>query len=535
MPQRHLSHLLTFAALALVTGLALTKTSPPPGRWMAGDFHQHSRFTDGSFSADEVLVKGFEYGLAWAANSEHGGARHTDDQGRRWDDPAAYPQNPIKGDEKFGDRTIKQDGKEVKVRAQEMWRWQSLSEYAWRVIQRVRKENPENLAATGLEWNVPAHEHCSVGIVAEDAMPIGEFEYRFDRGDNDKSGGPGGIWKGKQFNQDDHAKAVAGVEWMQRNHPRTGWIVFAHPERASSYTVADFRDFNDAGPTVAFGFEGLPGHQRSSSRGGYRERAVGGGTYGGAGFYIAEVGGLWDALLGEGRHWWTFVSSDFHSLGGDFWPGQYAKTWTWVPDGDGDGRYTLADVPGGLRSGNSFCVHGDLIDRLDFRIESKKQHARMGEMLEVKKGKSATIKIRFRTPEKSALGDSPQVQAVQLIAGDVGEKAPKFLADGKTPNPAYSSDRNPTAKVVALYRSKDLKRTDDGWFETPSFRVRKASKDQYFRIRGTNVAPGTEYETDARGNPLPDSLVAENLEVSTTEAAQRDLWFYSNPVFLKVR
>lgn len=535
MPHRYRSHLLTFAILALLTGVALTQPSDAPGRWMAGDFHQHSYFTDGSFPTDEVLIKGFEYGLGWAANSEHGGSRGTDGQGRLWDDRSVYPENVIQGDEKFGTRKVNKEGVETQLHVREMWRWQSLSEYAWRIIQRVRKENPENLAATGLEWNVPAHEHCSVGIVADDAMPIGEFEYRFDRGDDDRSGGPGGIWKGKTFNQDDHAKAVDGVEWMQQNYPETGWIVFAHPERVSSYTVADFRDFNDAGPTVAFGFEGLPGHQRNSQRGGYRERAVGGGTYGGAGWYIAEVGGLWDALLGEGRNWWTFVSSDFHSLNGDFWPGQYAKTWTWVPDDDGDGRYTLADVPGGLRSGNSFCVHGDLIDRLDFRVEAKNERAVMGETLELKRGKSAEVKIRFRTPEKNELGDAPQVRAVQLIAGEVRPKAPKYLADGKTPNPAYAHDKNETAEVVALYQQADLKRSADGWYETPAFKVRKLKKDMYFRIRGTNMAPNTPHETDARGNPLPDSAVTENLDLSATEAAQRDLWFYSNPVFVKIK
>jgi len=27
----------------------------------------------------------------------------------------------------------------------------------------------------------------------------------------------------------------------------------------------------------------------------------------------AKVGGLWDSLLGEGRRFWAFVNSDFHS------------------------------------------------------------------------------------------------------------------------------------------------------------------------------------------------------------------------------
>ena len=527
--RRTLLHSLTLLTLALVALLAAREQTPPPGRWMAGDFHQHSYFTDGSFSLDTVLVKGFEYGLTWAANSEHGGVGWRDWKGDPW------TKDVVQGDPNVTEREVEENGERVRREFATMWRWQSLSQFAWNIIRRVRHENPEKLAATGLEWNVPGHEHCSTGIVSADAMEIAEFEYRFDRADNDTSGGPEGRWTGKEFNQSEHAKAVKAVEWMQKNHPATGWIVFAHPERASSYTVADFRDFNDAGPDVAFGFEGLPGHQRAASRGGYQDRAVGKGTYGGAGFYIAEVGGLWDALLGEGRRWWTFVSSDFHSLNGDFWPGQYAKTWTWVEDKDRDGSYTLADIPGGLRSGNSFAVHGDLIDVLDFRAVGRKGEATMGETLEVRKGRGAEIRIRFHSPIRNGAGDVPRVRALQIIRGEVGDRAPKFLADGKTPNPAYENDRNGAAEVVELFLESDIRETGDGWYETPPFVIDRLDRDLYFRIRGTNLAPGTEYETDARGNPLPDRLVTQNLELSRTEAAWRDLWFYSNPVFVKLR
>ncbi len=535
MARRILAHL-TLIAAALAAALSSMGTSSTPGQWMAGDFHQHSYFTDGGNTIPEVLENGVKYGLDWAANSEHGGTSRRDGAGKFWDDKALYPTDPIKGDRKEIERKTGEGADEKTDSYRVMWRWQSLIEFAYPLIQKVRGENPKNLFATGLEWNVPGHEHCSVGIVAEDAVPIGEFEYRFDRGDDDTSGGPGGGWKGKQYNQSEHAKAVEATKWMQQNHPDNGWIVFAHPERASSYTIADFRDFNDAGPTVAFGFEGLPGHQKNESRGGYREgRAVGDGTYGGAGYYIASVGGLWDALLGEGRNWWTFVSSDFHSINGDFWPGQYAKTWTFVPDNDGSGSFSLEEVAAGLRSGATFCAHGDLIDGLDVRAESGDDFVGMGRTLEVKKGRPVEVKIRFRTPEKNAVGRSPKVRAVQLISGEVGERAPKYLADGKTPNPAYADDRNNTAKVAALYLEKDLKRLDDGWWETPAFRIKKLRKDMYFRVRGTNLPPSTPRETDARGNPLPDSLAAAVEGYDSVQAALNDLWFYSNPVFVRVR
>ena len=83
----------------------------------------------------------------------------------------------------------------------------------------------------------------------------------------------------------------------------------------------------------------MPGHQKNSIRGGYDlEDALGigemnnrrGATYGGAGTYMSKIGGLWDALLSEGRHWWISASSDFHS-DDDFYPGEFQKTYTWLP------------------------------------------------------------------------------------------------------------------------------------------------------------------------------------------------------------
>ena len=35
-------------------------------------------------------------------------------------------------------------------------------------------------------------------------------------------------------------------------------------------------------------------------------------TYGGVDYLVAQLGGTWDALLGEGRRIWTVADSDFH-------------------------------------------------------------------------------------------------------------------------------------------------------------------------------------------------------------------------------
>jgi hypothetical protein len=153
-------------------------------------------------------------------------------------------------------------------------------------------------------------------------------------------------------------KMVDAATWLKNYYPNQSWLVPAHPERKKDWTVGTFRALNDQAPRTAFGFESMPGHQKGTNRGEYAGMSVGGGTYGGCGIYAAKVGGLWDAMLGEGRAWWLFANSDFHndrdvgtSQGADFWPGEYQKTYTYVTN-----RNDAAALLAGLRSGNNWVV-----------------------------------------------------------------------------------------------------------------------------------------------------------------------------------
>ncbi len=87
------------------------------GKWLSGDFHQHTYYTDGSTTFDFVMEKNNQFGLDWWANSEHGGSRNRDGNGHLWTDPTYYPTNPILGD--------------VSGNPQVMWRWQSLRDFAF--------------------------------------------------------------------------------------------------------------------------------------------------------------------------------------------------------------------------------------------------------------------------------------------------------------------------------------------------------------------------------------------------------------------
>jgi hypothetical protein len=54
-------------AAALLSPVAAAQT------WIAVDFHQHTTYTDGSYSISYMMAKNQEFGLDWWANSEHGG------------------------------------------------------------------------------------------------------------------------------------------------------------------------------------------------------------------------------------------------------------------------------------------------------------------------------------------------------------------------------------------------------------------------------------------------------------------------------
>src|SRR5262245_33567494 len=129
----------------------------------------------------------------------------------------------------------------------------------------------------------------------------------------------------------------------------------------------------------------MTGHQAANTRGEYQANfggpgidSVGVTTYGGAGIYGAKIGGLWDALLGEGRNWFFYANSDWHNRGAfspyvrestqDFFPGEYQKLY--VPRAPREDQFRPQHVVESVRHGNSYSVTGDLItNELKFTAE----------------------------------------------------------------------------------------------------------------------------------------------------------------------
>jgi hypothetical protein len=568
--KRILRSLRVAAAAALIAFPALAAAG---GGYYPGDFHQHTLYTDGRDPFSKVMEESANFGLAWWANSEHGGSRNRDGEGVQWLDATKYPVNPILGDN---------------PEAGNMYRWQSLRDFVYPDILATRDAFPDKIVVGGLEWNVPGHEHCSTAVFGYDdtANLISEFEYRFDRNDRDTSRNGeaslidtpelGGVLRKTNDTKEDAILAVKFMQALKERGLGDAWVVPAHVERAWSYLIEDFRAWQDAGPDVAVGFEGAPGHQTSGDRG-FSRGSLGGGTYGGTGFFVAKVGNVWDALSAEGRKFFNFASSDYHAHwsvgGGDFWPGEYQKNYTFIDYGDGDDLQAVFD---GVRSGNSWNVQGDLVDEVLFTAKSKNKRAMMGQTLTIKAGDPVQINIKVHdpagpnfcpldmdNPSLAQVGISqplskPVLDHVDLIAGTITGNVPMTDLSGETQAEIRASieatDYETDAAVIATF-DRHGGADKDGYL-TYVMNI-KPKTSMFLRLRGTNLPADVPYETDADGNPLEDSLASDNLyammDASELESklfdnveitsnskldevaeAYADLWFYTNPIYIEV-
>ena len=458
---------LALAAMAALSAVALSNTpdramaAKTAGKYVAGDFHNHSTCSDGAISMQKLVKKATDktdtpWGLDWFVQAGHGGSGNrncTLAEDASLATPA-YPVVTSASGTLLGPNTTWQNSNPAvqpkgtvsgTAPNQSMWRWQALQEFQYPITEYLNAYLNKPIFL-GIESVVAGHEHTSMSVITGqipleldgavlpttrgytalgNANALSQWAYCFDRGVADLSRGnttatsgignnwdcsvPGSLNNGDPSWNDaarklvpatgtgtgdrGHNKTVEAVKWMASFHPDTSYYVPAHLERAgpfnpngnNGFNVEHLRNFNNAGPRIAFGMETQPGHGASSERGEYYparnniggvlEDSVGGTTYGGTGVYGAQIGGVWDALLGEGRNFWFFASSDWHNRGSfgpddrrstqDFLPGEYQRNYTMVRNG-GDAKLRPQMVVDGLRSGNNFVASGQLIDRIAF-------------------------------------------------------------------------------------------------------------------------------------------------------------------------
>lgn len=449
---------------------------PSAGRqWLPGDHHIHSEYSadyeadpaspqtvpipllgkDGRYSITRNAEMARQFGLRWMVSTDHGGPNHS---------KLNYEQ-------------------------------------AWPAVNQARTAVPEMLIFYGMEFDTPAGDHSSLIIpfTGGERDQLRAIESGFSKREpwpTDKA------W-------DTEGRMIDALKLM-RDQKAPPVLIANHPSRSATapfawgqYTPAEFRNWNDTAPRVAIGMEGAPGHQASGlkpggSRGGYRNAP----TLGGFDQMTTTLGGFWDAMLAEGRHWFITATSDSHANwrdgGNDFWPGEYAKTYV-------QARPEHADIIDGLRSGRIFVTTGDLVSEVDVIARGGRGQAGIGGTLAVRKGTVVTVTIRLRDPAAAnAAGRTPAVARVDLIGGPI---------TGPVAN--RNSDRAPETRVLRRFAAADWQR--DGEVLTMTHSLPATTGPYYLRVRGTSTAE-VEPEPDPKGEDPWD-----------------DLWFYSNPIFITMK
>ena len=457
-------------------------------RWLAGDHHIHSRYSvgwdysttppspilgvDGKYSGALNAQMAHKHGLDWMVITDHGGPNHS-----RVNLEQAYPD-----------------------------------------LVASRQVVPEVLQFYGMEFDTPAAQHSSLIIPYSSAEAEQLFQIERDFNREEELYG--------SAERDSEEDMLAALLAMQMFNPAP--ILMAnHPSR-SAYALGDYstitprelRGWNDIAPGVAVGMEAAPGHQAASintdgslksfgKRGGYNSYP----TMGGYDQMTAQLGGFWDSMLAEGRHWWVTANSDSHvhytEGGRDFWPGEYTKTYIYA-----DKSY--ASILEGLREGRVFVVTGDLIDDLGFTLINRSHQlssnnsgvsrtAITGETLAIAPGDTIQIKVRVHDPNtKNVHGDNPKLARIDIIQGDAFTEP----ADPST---------NVNANVAVIERFYIDEMQHKQGIISLSLKMSDVQKSGYIRLRGTNNRNELEPEPDAPG-----------------ENPWLDLWFYSNPIFYQV-
>ncbi|WMI56685.1 PHP domain-containing protein [Streptomyces rochei] len=477
--------------------------------WLAVDHHIHTQYSsDGKYRVVDQVRQGARHGMDWLVITDHGSVTHA----------------------KIGVEKVNPD------------------------IREARDAYGDTLVFQGLEWNIPAAEHGTVFVHPgkNEVSVLKQFETDYD----------GGVKGATDSTPANEALAVAGLSFLadqvKRRKVKDALMLANHPARKgidSPHEIRAWRDATSRDHQIAVGFEGAPGHQAAGlpePLGMGRARGIYDGspgansfpgyplesyrTWGGFDWMTATVGGLWDSLLAEGRPWWITANSDSHQVyadtaargGGDFnangryddpvyagkidvtqgdyWPGQYSRTHV------GSDGFSYAAVMDGIRAGRIWVDHGQLISGLDVRVSGGGRWATLGGALHVRKGTRVTLTVDVALAGgPNWAGFTPKLARVDVVQGDVTGP----VADKDT----FTA---PTARVVKSYEVNK----DSGTVRL-TYDLGRVDRPVYLRTRGTD---GNRTAVGALGAGVDPAGPA--IDVVGDADPWRDLWFYSNPVWI---
>lgn len=523
------------------------------GKWMSGEYHTHTGqskdATENFMTLDNVLGTAFRDQKVLEENK--GTSTKTD--------------NIVAGDgfdylmlaDHLRKSYSKTDGKAEHYDTP-LYKAIQAQTRAWEEKQ-VNGDYTDKILYSGFEWDMPGLDHAAVGLIGADdrVIPyqgIHQFEWLygsqsdgddtelFDEqpftGDGYNESANWGERKNPNGSKGDMNTAVDAVEWVAEHYPNS-FILPNHPSRHNGgngeVTLEALRKLNDAAPEVVFGFEGMPGNQMDPSC-----ELPDDDIRANADEMISVTGGVWDAMLSEGRRFYNFANSDFHfkissneNYSSGYWPSEFSSNNTWVEPGE-DGRFTFSDVVNGMRSGNSYAVKGNLISDLQFTVSANGGEAGMGQNLNVEEGTPVTVTIRFKVPETnnyatlygtdtgSSVSNTPELDHLDLIMGHV---------TGKVSTGAYNSTDNTDAKIVRTFTKEELAaaKGKDGFY-TLTYTT-PADSNMYFRVRGLSNS-----DVDENGDPvthqrsIPDEKPAKFDYINDYNYSH--LSFYANPIWV---
>ncbi|MGC9541388.1 PHP domain-containing protein [Streptomyces sp. UG1] len=477
--------------------------------WLAGDHHIHTQYSnDGKYRVSDQVRQGARHGMDWLVITDHGNETHA----------------------KIGVEKVNPD------------------------IRQARAAHRDTLVFQGLEWNIPAAEHGTVFVHPgrNEVAVLQQFETDYD----------GRVKDAGDSTPANEALAVAGLTFLadqvRRRKVKDVLMLANHPARKGIDSPHEIRAWRDATGSrrIAVGMEGAPGHQAAgipADLGMGRARGLYDGspgansfpgyplesyrTWGGFDWMTATVGGLWDSLLAEGRPWWITANSDSHNVytdtavrgpnsdyeangkyedpvyggkidltEGDYWPGQYSRTHV------GADGFSYAAVMDGIRAGRIWVDHGQLLSGLDVRVRGGYRWATLGGALHVRRGTSVTLTVDVAMAGGANwAGFVPKLARVDVIQGDVtGPVADKDTFTAPTAKVVKSYEVNKSTGTVRL--TYDLGRVD---------------RPVYVRVRGTDGNRNAVGPMGAAVDPAGPAI-----DVVGDADPWRDLWFYSNPVWV---
>jgi hypothetical protein len=484
-------------------------------QWLAGDHHIHTQYSsDAQYRVLDQARHGHAYGLDWLVITDHGSATHA----------------------KIGVDKVNPD------------------------IVKTRSELRDLLTFQGLEWNIPGAEHATVFVHPgrHEVDVLKRFENAYD----------GSLQPATNTDAQNEALAIAGIKFLgeQVKARKVDGALFLanHPARRGVDSPHEIRNWRDADPSVAIGFEGAPGHQaagipapngRGGARGYYDNNPSAASfpdyplesyrTWGGFDWMTATVGGLWDSLLAEGKAWWITVNSDSHvvyqdqsdrgpgsnfevdgkyndpvytgktlTTAGDFWPGYYGRT------NVGSSSFSYKSVMDGLRAGRVWVDHGRLIKGLDARVRQAGDRGRhtgtpLGGVLQVKRGTSTELTLGIDLQDLPNWATFvPRLKRVDVIVGTVT-------------GPVSNRDKftTPDTRVV-----KSFEITQASGSVSLSLDLGRLDKPFYVRVRGTD---GNRTQPGLMGASIDP--YGPKLDVSGDADPWGDLWFYTNPIWILPR